>query len=72
MLIVQNAAEPASIRNAIVDMVTDDMIDIRVASAYVTYSVKLGPTNNNFGYAYYSVISEILWNYLLFDGAVSC
>ncbi len=36
MLIVQNAAEPASLRNALVDMVAAGAIDIRVASAYVT------------------------------------
>lgn len=36
MLIVQNAAEPASLRNALVDIVTAGAIDIRAASAYVT------------------------------------
>jgi len=36
MLIVQTAAEPASLRNALVDMVASGVIDIRVASAYVT------------------------------------
>jgi len=36
MLIVQNAAEPASLRNAIVDMVAAGTTDFRVASAYVT------------------------------------
>lgn len=41
MLIVQNAAEPASLRNAVVDIVAAGAIDIRVASAYVT----LGGTN---------------------------
>lgn len=38
MLIVQNAAEPAGIRNAIVDLVSLGAIDVRVASAYVTLS----------------------------------
>ena len=36
MLIVQNATEPASMRNALVDMVAAGATDIRVASAYVT------------------------------------
>lgn len=36
MLIVQNATEPASMRNALVDMIAVGAIDIRVASAYVT------------------------------------
>lgn len=36
MLIVQNAAEPAAIRNALVDLVALGAIDARVASAYVT------------------------------------
>jgi len=36
MLIVQNATEPASMRNALVDMVAVGATDIRVASAYVT------------------------------------
>lgn len=36
MLIVQNAAEPARLRNALVDMVAAGVIDIRAASAYVT------------------------------------
>ncbi|MGE0252974.1 MAG: phospholipase D family protein [Alphaproteobacteria bacterium] len=36
MLIVQNAMEPASLRNALVDMVATGATDIRVASAYVT------------------------------------
>lgn len=36
MLIVQNAMEPASIRNAIIDMIAAGATDIRVASAYVT------------------------------------
>jgi HKD family nuclease len=36
MLIVQNATEPASIRNAIVDLIAAGATDIRVASAYVT------------------------------------
>ena len=36
MLIVQNASEPGSMRNALVDMVSEGVTDIRVASAYVT------------------------------------
>lgn len=36
MLIVQNASNPASMRNAIVDMIAAGAADVRVASAYVT------------------------------------
>lgn len=36
MLILQNAAEPAGIRNALADIVAAGTTDIRVASAYVT------------------------------------
>ena len=36
MLIVQNAMEPATIRNAVVDLVTGGATDVRVAAAYVT------------------------------------
>ncbi len=36
MLIVQNVVQPATIRNAIVDLLAPDIIDIRIASAYVT------------------------------------
>ena len=38
MLIVQNSAQPAAIRNVIVDLISFDMTDLRVASAYVTTS----------------------------------
>lgn len=38
MLIVQNASVPAAIRNAIFDLITTDLSDLRVASAYVTRS----------------------------------
>lgn len=38
MLIVQNAAVPATIRNVVVDLIPADATDIRVASAYVTMS----------------------------------
>ncbi len=37
MLIVQNAADPAVIRNAIVDLISLGVIEMRVASAYVTF-----------------------------------
>ena len=36
MLIVQNAATPANIRNAVVDMIAAGATDVRVAAAYVT------------------------------------
>ncbi len=36
MLIVQTAATPANIRNAVVDMIAGGATDVRVASAYVT------------------------------------
>lgn len=36
MLIVQNAATPANMRNAVVDMIAAGATDVRVASAYVT------------------------------------
>ncbi|WP_152988189.1 hypothetical protein [Paracoccus sp. MKU1] len=36
MLIVQNAAEPARLRYALVDMIAAGAVDIRAASAYVT------------------------------------
>lgn len=37
MLIVQNAVVPMAIRNAIVDLITPDLVDLRIASAYVTW-----------------------------------
>ncbi len=36
MFIVQNVMEPASLRNALVDMIATGITDVRVASAYVT------------------------------------
>ncbi|WP_080422468.1 phospholipase D family protein [Burkholderia ubonensis] len=38
MFIVQNPALPAAIRNAIVDLIAPDMTELRVASAYSTFS----------------------------------
>lgn len=38
VLIIQNAMEPASIRNAIVDLITPDLTGLKIASAYVTTS----------------------------------
>ncbi|MCG5526089.1 phospholipase D family protein [Ectothiorhodospira haloalkaliphila] len=38
MFIVQNATEPGNLRNALVDIVAVGVVDIRVASAYVTLS----------------------------------
>ena len=38
MLVIQDAAEPAGIRNAIVDLIALGVADVRVASAYVTLS----------------------------------
>lgn len=37
MFIVQNSGLPATIRNAIVDLIAPDMTDLRIASAYVTF-----------------------------------
>ena len=36
VLIIQNATEPASIRNAIVDLITPNLTGLKIASAYVT------------------------------------
>lgn len=36
MLIIQNGSSPATIRNAIVDLIDSEIVDMRVASAYVT------------------------------------
>lgn len=38
MLIIQNEANPAQIRNAIVDLIKPSLVEIRIASAYVTLS----------------------------------
>lgn len=38
MLVIQNAANPAKIRNAIADLITPNLLDVRIASAYVTFS----------------------------------
>lgn len=38
MIVVQNISSPAAIRNAIVDLIPYDAVDIRLASAYMTRS----------------------------------
>jgi HKD family nuclease len=37
VLIVQNGSEPATVRNAIVDLIAAGVVDMRIASAYVTF-----------------------------------
>lgn len=63
MLIVQNAAEPAAIRNAIVDLIVPDLIEVRVASAYVTWSgcgLLLGAVSDKVGKAAFEAMPKIL------------
>ena len=63
MLIVQNAAKPAGIRNAIVDLVALGLIDIRVASAYVTLSgcnILLGAVRDAVGTAQFAAMPKML------------
>lgn len=63
MLIVQNASEPASLRNALVDIVTAGTIDIRVASAYVTVggaNILLSAVANAVGPAAFAAMPKTL------------
>lgn len=63
MLIVQNAQEPASLRNALVDMVAAGPIDIRVASAYVTLggaNILLSAVANVVGSAAFAAMPKTL------------
>ncbi|MFN4282392.1 MAG: phospholipase D family protein [Alphaproteobacteria bacterium] len=63
MLIVQNAAEPASLRNALVDIVTAGAVDIRVASAYVTLggsNILLSAVANAVGSAAFAAMPKTL------------
>ena len=63
MLIVQNAAEPATLRNALVDIVTAGAVDIRVASAYVTLggaSILLSAVANAVGPAAFAAMPKTL------------
>lgn len=63
MLIVQNAAVPAAIRNVVVDLIHPDTTDIRVASAYVTRSgseLLLKAAYDSLGEAAYQAMSKTL------------
>ena len=37
-LIIQSTAYPATIRHSIIDLITPEMTELRIASAYVTHS----------------------------------
>lgn len=63
MLIVQNATEPASLRNALVDLVASGVTDIRVAAAYVTLggaNVLLSAVANAVGPAPFAAMPKTL------------
>lgn len=63
MLIVQNATEPASLRNALVDMVASGAIDIRAAAAYVTLggaNILLSAVANAVGPAAFAAMPKTL------------
>jgi HKD family nuclease len=63
MLIIQNATEPASMRNALVDVVAAGATDIRVASAYVTLggaNILLSAVANAVGLAAFSAMPKTL------------
>ena len=63
MLIVQNSTSPANIRHAMVDLIAQDTIELRVASAYVTRmgsNVLLDALINSLGSAAFAVIPKIL------------
>ena len=63
MLIVQNAAEPARLRNALVDMVAAGANDIRAASAYVTLggaNILLSAVANTVGPAAFAAMPKTL------------
>jgi len=63
MLIVQNAAEPARLRNALVDMIATGAIDIRAASAYVTLggaNILLSAVANAVGPAAFAAMPKTL------------
>ena len=63
MLIVQNAMEPASLRNALVDMIATGITDVRVASAYVTLrgaDILLSAVMGVVGPVAFSVMPKIL------------
>lgn len=63
MLIVQNAAEPAAIRNAIVDLIAPAPLSMQVAAAYVTRGgsdILLAAVANATGQAAFAAMPKIL------------
>lgn len=63
MLIVQNANQPAAIRNAIVDLGLSETIDVRVAAAYVTLGgsdILLKALRDAVGVAAFDAIPKLL------------
>ncbi len=63
MLIVQNAVDPARLRNALVDVVRAGAVDIRAASAYVTLGgvdILLSAVENAVGTAAFAAMPKTL------------
>jgi hypothetical protein len=63
VLVVQNAAKPAGIRNAIVDLIALGVTDVRVASAYVTLggcNILLAAIREGVGQAAFAAIPKTL------------
>ncbi|MDE0331164.1 MAG: phospholipase D family protein [Nitrospinae bacterium] len=63
MLIIQNSAAPANIRNAVVDLISQNTTELRVASAYVTCSgsdVLLNAVANSIGDEAFVAIPKML------------
>ncbi|WP_262048976.1 phospholipase D family protein [Bradyrhizobium sp. Bra78] len=63
MLIVQSAAEPAAIRNAIVDLIAPAPISMQVAAAYVTQGgsgILLAALENAAGQAAFTAMPKVL------------
>ena len=63
MLIIQNSAAPANIRNAVVDLIAQNTTELRVASAYVTCSgsdVLLNAVANSVGDDAFGAIPKML------------
>ena len=62
-LIVQNSAHPATIRHSIVDLITRDLTELRIASAYVTHTgseLLLGATKRVLGAERFAAIPKLL------------
>ena len=63
MLVVQNAAQPALVRNAVVDLIAADTDQVRIAAAYVTqsgYNMMVAALRNALNAAAFAAMPKLL------------